>query len=50
MKLQNRFWMSALIAFSLSTVNFGQTAPAHAHSSSRLPLAEGWSLQSSSKI
>ena len=50
MKLQNRFWMSAALMLSLSIATFGQTTPAHLHSSSRLALADGWSLQSSSKI
>src|SRR5215470_3340805 len=50
MKFQTSFWMSATLALSLSIASFAQTETAHAHSSSRLALAEGWSLQTSSKI
>jgi len=50
MKLQIRFWMAVLIVFSSCALSLGQGASAHPHSGSRLALADGWSLQSSSKI
>ena len=47
MKLRNSFLTIILLGSALAV---GQTSPAHLTAPARLPLADGWMLQSSSKV